>query len=160
MINTPTVSGEPGQAPNDLVGSMGRVASAGDNAAIEIFFALPQKNVLDIQRWDIREELRLAIVTWIETKYNHRRRQRAFDKQTPVEFDAVHLPARRGVGTINPQCQPILWESQAPSRTCRKHERPGPSRDRALCVRGLLGQVGRAGRVAASAEHHDHATGE
>ncbi len=59
-----------------LVGSMGRVASAGDNAAMESFFSLLQKNVLDTKRWDTREELRLAIVTWIETKYNRRRRQR------------------------------------------------------------------------------------
>ena len=30
-----------------LTGSMGQVGSAGDNAAMESFFALPQKNVLD-----------------------------------------------------------------------------------------------------------------
>ena len=35
---------------NGLVGSMGRVASAGDNAAMESFFALLQQNVLDTQR--------------------------------------------------------------------------------------------------------------
>jgi len=28
----------------------------------------------------------LAIVTWIETKYNRRRRQRGLGKLTPVEF--------------------------------------------------------------------------
>jgi len=28
------------------------------------------------ERWETREELRLAIVVWIETKYNRRRRQR------------------------------------------------------------------------------------
>jgi transposase InsO family protein len=48
---------------------MGRVGAACDNAAIESFFSLPQKNVLDTRRWETREELRLAIVTWIETKY-------------------------------------------------------------------------------------------
>ena len=36
---------------NQLTGSMGRVASAGDNAAMELFFALLQKNVLDRRRW-------------------------------------------------------------------------------------------------------------
>jgi transposase InsO family protein len=50
----------------DLVGSMGQVASAGDNAAMESFFALQQKNVLDRRRWTTRDELRIAIVTWIE----------------------------------------------------------------------------------------------
>jgi transposase InsO family protein len=34
-----------------LRGSMGRVASAGDNAAMESFHALLQKNVLDRRRW-------------------------------------------------------------------------------------------------------------
>ena len=78
---------------NGLVGSMGRVASAGDNAAMESFFSLLQKNVLDTQRWDTREELRLAIVIWIETKYNRRRRQRGLGKLTPVEFETIYLAA-------------------------------------------------------------------
>lgn len=45
---------------------MGRVASAGDNAAMESFFSLLQKNVLDRRRWRTRSELRYAIVRWIE----------------------------------------------------------------------------------------------
>ena len=45
---------------------MGRVASAGDNAAMESWHALLQKNVLDRQRWATREELQDAIVFWIE----------------------------------------------------------------------------------------------
>jgi cyclopropane-fatty-acyl-phospholipid synthase len=49
-----------------MVGSMGRVGAAGDNAAMEGFFSLLQKNVLDRRRWDTREQLRIAIVTWIE----------------------------------------------------------------------------------------------
>ncbi|RYY13872.1 MAG: IS3 family transposase, partial [Alphaproteobacteria bacterium] len=36
---------------NGLRGSMGRVAAAGDNAAMESFFALLQKNVLNTRRW-------------------------------------------------------------------------------------------------------------
>lgn len=79
---------------NGLVGSMGRVGSSGDNAAMESFFSLLQKNVLDTQRWETREELRLAIVTWIETKYNRRRRQRALGKLTPVEFEMIYTAAQ------------------------------------------------------------------
>jgi len=30
-----------------------------------------------MERRDSREDIRVAIVTWIETKYNRRRRQRA-----------------------------------------------------------------------------------
>ena len=51
---------------HDPVGSMGQVASAGDNAAMESFFSPPQKNDLDRQRWTIREQLRIRIITWIE----------------------------------------------------------------------------------------------
>jgi len=78
---------------NDLHGSMGRVGACGDNAAMESFFSLLQKNVLDTKRWETREELRLAIVTWIETKYNRRRRQRGLGKLTPVEFETIYAAA-------------------------------------------------------------------
>jgi len=40
-----------------LQGSMGRVASAADNAAMESFWALLQRNVLNSKRWRTREEL-------------------------------------------------------------------------------------------------------
>lgn len=73
-----------------LVGSMGRTGTCADNAAMESFFALLQKNVLDRRRWSSREELRLAIVTWIERTYHRRRRQRGLGKLTPIEFEAVH----------------------------------------------------------------------
>lgn len=72
-----------------LVGSMGRVGAAGDNAAMESFFALLQKNVLNTRPWATRQELRLAIVTWIERTYHRRRRQRALGRLTPVEFEAI-----------------------------------------------------------------------
>ena len=67
---------------------MGRVGSAVDNAAIESFHALLQTNVLDQRRtWESREQLHIAIVTWIGHIYNHRRRQRRLGKLTPVEFE-------------------------------------------------------------------------
>jgi transposase InsO family protein len=72
---------------NGLSGSMGRVAAAGDNAAMESFNALLQKNVLDRQSWRTRDELHNAIVDWIEHTYNHRRRQRGLGKLTPAEFE-------------------------------------------------------------------------
>lgn len=78
---------------NGLHGSMGRAYGAGDNASMESFFSLLQKNVLDTRRWHTREDLRLAIVTWIETKYNRRRRQRALGKLTPVEFEMIYAAA-------------------------------------------------------------------
>jgi putative transposase len=74
---------------HEMVGSMGQVGSAGDNAAMESFFALLQKNVLDRQRWATRDELRLAIVTWIERTYHRRRRQARLGRLTPIEFEAI-----------------------------------------------------------------------
>jgi transposase InsO family protein len=70
-----------------LSGSMGRVAAAGDNAAMESFFALLQKNVLDQRRWRTRDELAYAIIHWIEHTYNRRRRQRGLGKLTPIEYE-------------------------------------------------------------------------
>jgi transposase InsO family protein len=72
-----------------MVGSMGQVGSAGDKAAMESFFALLQKNVLNTKRWDTREELRIAIVTWIERTYHRRRRQEALGRLTPIEYETI-----------------------------------------------------------------------
>ena len=77
---------------NGLVGSMGQVASAADNAAMESFFSLLQKNVLDRRPWRTRDELRIAIVTWIERTYHRRRRQAALGRLTPVEYEAIMTP--------------------------------------------------------------------
>ncbi len=60
---------------------------------MESFFSLLQKNVLNRQRWDTGEELRLAMITWIEKFYHRRRRQRALGKLTPIEFELLHKPA-------------------------------------------------------------------
>ncbi|WP_086008413.1 IS3 family transposase [Mycolicibacterium vanbaalenii] len=73
----------------EMVGSMGRVGAAGDNAAMESFFSLLQKNVLDRRRRATREELRIAIVTWIERTYHRRRRQSGLGRLTPIEFEAI-----------------------------------------------------------------------
>jgi len=74
---------------HDMVGSMGRVGAAGDNAAMESFFALLQKNVLDRRRWATRQELRMAIVVWIERTYHRRRRQAALGRLTPIEYETI-----------------------------------------------------------------------
>ena len=72
-----------------MVGSMGRVGTAGDNAAMESFFALLQKNVLDRRRWATRQELRMAIVVWIERTFHRRRRQAALGRLTPIEYETI-----------------------------------------------------------------------
>ena len=76
-----------------LTGSMGRVGACGDNAAMESFFSLLQKNVLDRKRLATKAELRLAIVTWIERTYHRKRRQRALGRLTPIEFEILEATA-------------------------------------------------------------------
>ena len=76
-----------------LRGSMGRVGACADNAAMESFFSLLQKNVLDRRRRQTREQLRLAIVVWIEKTYHRRRRQDRLGRLTPLEFETLHQAA-------------------------------------------------------------------
>lgn len=74
---------------HQMLGSMGQVGSAGDNAAMESFFSLLQKNVLNRRTWQTREDLRIAIVTWIERTYHRRRRQDRLGRLTPIEFELI-----------------------------------------------------------------------
>jgi len=96
-----------------LQGSMGRVASAGDNAAMESWHALLQKNVLDRRRWRTRDELHGAIVFWIEHTYNRRRRQRGPRQAHPGRIRTrLHQSERRRCGMISPnRRQPKLQQS-------------------------------------------------
>lgn len=75
-----------------MICSMGQVGSAGDNAAMESFFALLQGNVLDRRRWATRDQLHIAIVTWIERTYHRRRRQAALGRLTPIEYETIMTP--------------------------------------------------------------------
>ncbi|MFC4853985.1 IS3 family transposase [Actinophytocola glycyrrhizae] len=75
-----------------MIGSMGRVGAAGDNAAMESFFGLLQNNVLDRRTWSTRQHLRTAIVTWIERTYHRRRRQRCLSRLTPIEYETIMTP--------------------------------------------------------------------
>lgn len=76
-----------------LIGSMGKVGAAGDNAAMESFFALLQKRVLDRKRWRTREELRIAMIAWIERTYHRRRRQARLGRLTLIEYETIMNPA-------------------------------------------------------------------
>ena len=51
------------------------------------FWSLLQTNVLNQQRWATRQELRLAIVVWIERKYHRQRAQDTLGGLTPIEFE-------------------------------------------------------------------------
>ena len=58
-------------------------------SASQSFFSLLQKNVLDRRSWATREELRIAIVTWIERTYHRRRRQAALGRLTSIEYKTI-----------------------------------------------------------------------
>lgn len=76
-----------------LTRSMGQARTCADNAAMESFFSLLQKNILNQRRvWASRHALGLAIMHWIEATYNRRRRQRRLGKLTPVHYETIHTP--------------------------------------------------------------------
>lgn len=58
-----------------MVGSVGRVGAAGDNAAMKNFLSLLQENVVDRQVWNTPEKLSIAIVILIERTYRRSGRQ-------------------------------------------------------------------------------------
>lgn len=72
---------------------MGQVGTSADNAAMDSFFSLLQNNVLNRHRWDSRQQLHTAIVSWIERTYHRRRRQARLGRLTPVEFETIMTPA-------------------------------------------------------------------
>ena len=70
-----------------LLGSMGRVGSAYDNAMMESFFGTLQLELLDRRRWTTRGELASAIFEWIEGWYNPRRRHSSIGDLSPVDYE-------------------------------------------------------------------------
>lgn len=76
-----------------LLGSMGRVGSAYDNAMMESFFASLQRELLDRKQWQTRKELASAIFEWIEAWYNPRRRHTALAYISPVDYERLYMKA-------------------------------------------------------------------
>jgi transposase InsO family protein len=77
-----------------LLGSMGRVGSAYDNAMMESFFSTLQRELLDRKTWHTRKELASAIFEWIEAWYNPRRRHTALAYLSPVAYERLYRPAQ------------------------------------------------------------------
>jgi transposase InsO family protein len=76
-----------------LLGSMGRVGSAYDNAMMESFFGTLQRELLDRRRWQTRKELASAIFEWIEAWYNPHRRHTAIGSLSPVAYERLYTEA-------------------------------------------------------------------
>lgn len=75
-----------------MVGSMGSVGDAYDNAAAESFFATLQVELLDRRSWITRRELRTAIFEYIEAFYNRRRRHSSLNYLCPHEYEVAWSP--------------------------------------------------------------------
>lgn len=72
-----------------ILGSMGRVASSQDNAAMESFWSIMQRELLDRRSWPSRVELASAMFEWIEGWYNPRRRHSSLGMLSPHEYEAL-----------------------------------------------------------------------
>ncbi len=70
-----------------IMGSMGSVGDALDNAVSEAFFASLQTELLDRDTWPTRMKLMTAIFEYIEIFYNRQRRHSALNYLSPVEFE-------------------------------------------------------------------------
>lgn len=73
-----------------LLGSMGKVATAYDNALMESFWGSMQIELLDRRTWDTRDQLANAIFEWIEAWYNPHRRHSALGYQSPISYEALY----------------------------------------------------------------------
>ena len=70
-----------------LLGSMGRIGSALDNAMAESFFSRLQLDLLDSQTWRTRADLAAAIFEWIEGWYNPHRRHSSLGYLSPTHYE-------------------------------------------------------------------------
>jgi transposase InsO family protein len=76
-----------------LVGSMGSVGDAYDNALMESFWASLQTELLDRQTWPTRSSLRAEIFEYIEGFYNPTRAHSSLDMLSPNQFERRWLEA-------------------------------------------------------------------
>jgi len=73
-----------------LLGSMGTVGDALDNAMAESFFATIQLELFDRQSWDTRRQLAQATFEYIEAFYNPRRRHSSLGGLSPIDYETRH----------------------------------------------------------------------
>jgi putative transposase len=72
-----------------LLGSMGTVGDAYDNAVAESFFGTLQLELLDRHHWTTRETLASAIFEWIECFYNPTRRHSSVGMLSPIDYETT-----------------------------------------------------------------------
>lgn len=72
-----------------LIGSMGTIGDAYDNAVAESFFGTLQLELLDRKHWTTRTELANAIFEYIECFYNPERRHSTINQLAPAVYEAA-----------------------------------------------------------------------
>ena len=72
-----------------LLGSMGSVGDAFDNAVAESFFGTLQLELLDRGQWQSRHQLASAIFEWIECFYNPKRRHSSVGMLSPIDYETT-----------------------------------------------------------------------
>jgi putative transposase len=76
-----------------LLGSMGSIGDAYDNALCESFFHTLQLELLDQHHWTSRRQLAQAVFEWIETWYNQTRRHSSIQMLSPVDYENLKVTA-------------------------------------------------------------------
>jgi len=76
-----------------LLGSMGSIGDAYDNALAESFFGTLQLELLDEHHWHTRAQLAQAVFEWIEAWYNPRRRHTSIGSLSPIDYEGAHCTA-------------------------------------------------------------------
>ncbi len=73
-----------------ILGSMGTVGDALDNAVAESFFATLQVELLDRHRWRTRQQLTTAIFEYAEVFFNRQRLHSTLGYLSPTEYEEVY----------------------------------------------------------------------
>lgn len=77
-----------------ILGSMGTVGDAFDNAVAESFFATLQTELLDRGHWATRQSLTTGIFSYIEGFYNRKRRHSTLGHLSPKEYEQAALNSK------------------------------------------------------------------
>ena len=74
-----------------ILGSMGTIGDAFDNAMAESFFSTIQRELFNTRTtWASRDELASAIFEWIEAWYNPQRRHTSIGSISPIHYETLN----------------------------------------------------------------------
>jgi putative transposase len=76
-------------AAHGVLLSVGRTGVCWDNAMAESFFATFKNELIHRRPWPTRAGTKTAVITWLEGRYNRRRRHSAIGMLTPVQFETA-----------------------------------------------------------------------